>query len=770
MIYALTIFTSAFLLFQIQLIAAKQLLPWYGGSPAVWTTCQLFFQVVLLGGYAYAHLSGRALGAKSQGRIHVALLFATAVALGILGIWGGVPLLAPAALKPTGSEPPIPLLLLTLLASVGLPFLTLATTSPLLQRWHSRSSETLASTYRLYALSNVGSLLGLILYPLAIERLMGLPQQAWCWTLLFAVFAAGCGILAWRFSSSDTGTSASNPAETALDQGTGASSDVGRAWRSWFWVLLAFIGSAMSLSTTNQLCQEVAVVPFLWALPLAIYLLTFIISFDHPRWYSRRWFVLAAALLSLVILPNSVSPFLSVSRQVLAYSLFLFCFCMVCHGELMRLRPGASRLTFYYLLIATGGALGGILVGLVAPLLFSGVWEFQLTIMFGWIVFLGVLLCDRTSPLHTGDRLYFGLLVALLGVVGFPFLAPLVFLTRIPWIFYHARLASFGSGIILTLLICTAFWRSPFMRRRIWPWSLIGLVLALSLVFLGQRIAEFHSDSALCARNFFGIVRVVPVRNHFSEVIAYELIHGVTKHGIQLTEPRFASVPMTYYSPSSGVGLAARYLTEHAETNVPNASDGINIGVLGLGVGTIATYARSNDQVVFYEIDPIVIGASRGPHPFFTFVRDCPGRVTITPGDARLCLERELAAGHPQRFDLLAVDAFSGDAIPVHLLTEEAFRLYAAHLRDDAAIIAVNVSNRYLQLEPVLAANARALGFSGVALESAGDKPQPEPSTWILLSRNARMFDRLAFASARPLCAETVHFTDQYSNLFRVLK
>jgi hypothetical protein len=307
-LYALTIFLSAFLLFQVQLILAKQLLPWFGGTPTVWTTCQLFFQIILLAGYSYAHFLAQRKTLRQQGWIHLGVLLCAGAALTVTSLWSGVPLLAPEALRPSGAEAPIVLLLLILTSTIGLPFFVLSSTGPLLQHWHSRGVDSLDRTYRLYAISNAGSFLGLMTYPFGVERVLDLEQQAGVWAGLFAVYVVGCGLLAWRASRVRRQPEAYVSASVqASDHGRGRSSRMSPTLRPWFWLMLSFCGSAMFLATTNQLSLEVASVPFLWVMPLSLYLLTFIVSFDRPGWYSRRWTVLAAAAVTTWVLTLSVT-------------------------------------------------------------------------------------------------------------------------------------------------------------------------------------------------------------------------------------------------------------------------------------------------------------------------------------------------------------------------------------------------------------------------------------------------------------------------------
>jgi hypothetical protein len=769
MLYGITIFLSAFLLFQLELICAKRLLPWFGGSPSVWATCQVFFQVTLLAGYAYAHYLASRGKPRRQSGVHVTLLAGSIAVLAASALWAGVPLLAPDSLKPTGTEQPIPLLLWILVSTAGIPFLALSATGPLLQHWHSQSGAPLDRTYRLYAFSNAGSLLGLLSYPFGIERVLDLNAQAWVWTGLFVAFALGCAALARRWSSLPHADPAITQSQGAAAGAQAGGTTISARLLPWIWVILAFTSSALFLATTNHLCQEVAVVPFLWVLPLAVYLLTFIICFERPRWYSRRWCVTGAVLSSAIIFLQKTVGVVYIPAQIFEYALNLLFLCMICHGELFRLRPVASKITIYYLLIATGGALGGGFVSLAAPALFVGFWEFPVMMLLAWLAFGAVWILDKTSEIWVPERSYFAPTVGLVSFVLAPFAIVITPVRRLPWLMHNVWPAAIGAAVAAALLVGVVASRGALARRTLWFRSLLVLMLILGAVSLRVRIHDFRVNTVYAARNFFGLVRVVAIHNGAGQVAAYELMHNLTIHGVEFTSPDARDLPTTYYSPSTGIGVAARAL----ETRFFGAQQNFKIGILGLGVGTIASYAHAGDDVRIYEIDPIVMDVAGKEGRYFSFVRDCEGRVSIVPGDARVSLEREFARAGSQTFDLLVLDAFSGDAIPVHLLTEEAFRLYRAHLRDASSILALHVTNGRLNLEPVVAASASKLGFNAIVVDSDGDGDHwPEPSSWILLAREKTAFDQPSIQASdhRPLGSEAVLFTDRYSNLFRVLK
>jgi hypothetical protein len=692
-LYAATIFLSAFLLFQVQPLIGRYLLPWFGGTPSVWTTCLLFFQAVLFAGYLYAHgLSKLAPG--RQRRLHAAFLLAAGALLALSAVVFGTPLAPPGLLRPDGSGVPALRVLGLLAATVGLPYLLLSSTGPLLQAWAARLPEP-ERVWRLFALSNLGSLLALLAYPFAVEPALSLRAQAWSWSILFLLFAAAAAISAVRQARSGAGPESLPPP----DPGPPPDPADRRLW-----IALPACSSILLMATTNQMCQEVAVVPLLWVLPLSLYLVTFILCFEAPR---VPWRPIASVLFLLSIGPvvyvlqNAVK--VRVPFQVATYAVALFAGCLVCHGELYRLRPAPGRLTGFYLAVAGGGALGGVLVGAVAPLLFQGYWEYP----------GGLLLCG-------------GLLVARLG-----------------------RSA-----------------KSPALGRILAGSGVVALAIAAASLLVAQ-VVETRRGAVSLSRNFYGVLRVREELPGDADWHLRALTHGRIQHGFQYLAADRRRQPTTYYTEASGVGRALRAHPRRA------AGESLRIGVVGLGVGTLAAYTRPGDVIRFYEINPDVVALSRGPDPRFTFLADARGTVEVVEGDARLSLERELARGAPQRFDLLVLDAFSSDAIPVHLLTAEAFAAYLPHLRDEDSILAVHTSNRQIRLEPVLLEVARR--FALAAVESETDPPGAgsSRSAWVLLSRRSEVLSRPEIAAAAvPLSGHGRRvslWTDDYSNLFGVV-
>jgi spermidine synthase len=440
---------------------------------------------------------------------------------------------------------------------------------------------------------------------------------------------------------------------------------------------------------------------------------------------------------------------------------------MFCHGELVRLRPDARQLTLFYLLIALGGALGGTFVGIVAPTLFPDVWEFHIAVLIGWVVIWFAWSIDRTSPFHTGDRWLFAALLTVALGVAFRYLVERTGVGRIDWVSAHAWTATFGVTITLAAGASAVFWKSKVARLSLWPYALVALLILLSGALLIQRVTFSREPTLYASRNFYGVVRVESVVRATGEL--RRLWHGTTTHGYQLQIPALRNIPTAYYSRSSGIALAARLIRDGRLGEKPR---GAHFGIVGLGVGTMSAFGQPGDRIRYYEINPQVVKIVQEEEPYFTFVRDSPSDVSVIVGDGRLSLERELSEGNPQHFDLLSMDAFSSDSVPLHLLTVEAFRLYAQHLRTDRSILAVNVTNRHLDLEPVVAANARALGFAGIRVDNPGDPPVVIASSWILLARDAGIFEpsALSISRARPLGDRIVSFTDNYSNLFRVLQ
>jgi hypothetical protein len=761
-VFALTIFTGAFLLFQVQPLIGKYILPWFGGSPGVWTTCMLFFQVLLLGGYAYAHATSRLLRPRTQAVLHVVLLLAALATL---------PITPADRWKPQGAGDPTWLILSLLTVSLGLPYLVLAATGPLMQEWFRRTSPG-ASPYRLYALSNVGSLLALVSYPFFFETEFTRAAQARFWSWGLVVYAACAAVCAWRVWRLPAGPAAPVPASAA---GDGPAPGAGRRV---LWIALPAAASILLLAVTNKMCQDVAVVPFLWVVPLGLYLLSFIISFDGPRWYSRFYYTIA---LVVALVAATIALFegadMPIVRQVVIYSATLFVGCMVAHGELYRLKPHPAHLTSYYLLISGGGAVGGLFVALVAPAVFDNFHEMHLSLALTLLLLL--VLSVRGREALTARRWeVLGLLLALGAVLGVIQLAgPVSVWLRQSGDGYLAGLQSaaewadrspWSVGVPAVVLGAVAW---LFLRRsgRRLPWHGITCgLLAAGLVVLSAalvwQIREGNRGAVLTGRNFYGVLSVVDYRAEDPEWRYQVLQHGRITHGLQFTAPDKAQMITSYFGPKTGLGLALR--------NFPRQQNQ-RIGLLGLGVGSIAAYGKPGDYLRIYEINPHVRDIAAKP---FTYLAGSQARTEVVMGDGRLSMENE----PPQDLDFIIMDAFSSDAVPVHLLTREAFAIYLRHLRPDGAIL-VNISNRYLDLRPVVENAARAIGFQSLHINNDPESDENEDgawwlygSTWMIVSRNADFLNLPALRQAASPPARQPNaiplWTDDYASMFRILQ
>jgi len=674
--FALSIFLSAFLLFQIQPMIGKFILPWFGGTPAVWSTAMLFFQVLLTGGYAYAYWL---IKRSRQGWIHIALLGMTLSLMTALGLGGASPITPSADMRPAVAGFPMFDIFLLLTVSVGLPYFVLAANGPLMQAWFSRIFPE-QSYARLYALSNFGSLLGLLAYPILIEPSLTLLRQGWAWSGGFVFFALVAGILSYRARD-----------EGAVVAHVFATEKPSPSLRI-LWIILSGTASLFLLSVTNQVSQEVAVIPFLWIVPLGIYLLSFIFAFSDSRWYDRRVYALLFSIASLAmlwVLTHAVS--LNVLVQIAIYNLLLFLASMICHGELYRLRPHADHLTSFYLMVSLGGAAGGIFVNLIAPFIFTGYWEFYLA----WLITI----------------------------------------------------------VLLVVMLLPRYSAQVNLQAR--AMSLSFLVGVLLLSFGLNR----YGNALYVERNFYGVIRVREMDKK-----ANSMIHGMTVHGIQYVDDRAGAT--TYYVEDSGVGLLL--------LNHPKHRQNLRVGVLGLGVGTLATYAQAGDVYRFYEINPVVVRLAEGEGGYFTFLSDSQADITVVEGDARISLEQELAAGQKQNFDVLVLDTFSSDSIPVHLVTKEAFALYLDQLAPDG-VIAAHISNRHLDLRPVFWQLAQKFGLEIVQVNRpASSDDNGFPSEWILLARDPASLEISAIkshaVSFEGYTTAIKLWTDDYSNLFQILK
>ena len=683
---AATILLSAFLLFVVQPVLAKQILPWFGGGSAVWAVCLAFFQVGLLAGYAYAHLSTRHLTPRRQRLVHLVLLAAC---------FAWLPAIPSPRLAPAGATDATVRILWLLVTTIGLPYVVLSSTGPLLQNWVAARFPQ-RTVYRLFALSNLGSLAGLLAYPFLIEPRTGARLQSQAWSLGFAVFAVLCATEAWQRRAAGAAAIEVPPA-TAQNAPSRRPSALDAA----LWIVLAALGSTVLLAGTAHITQNVAAVPFFWVVPLALYLLSFIVAFEggfgRDSLYPRRATTLAAVVLA-VLMAASLSAeggVLDVGLTVPLYCAGILACCLFCHGELALRRPEPAHLTLFYLMVALGGALGGIGVALLAPRLLT---------------------FDAELP----AALFAVCALAILTSAGGP------------------AMGRASRGVLVP--------------------AAIAATAAASYYGLAYRRFIRH-DVILARRNFYGTLRVREQGPESDRV--RRLLHGVILHGEQPLAGADRYAPGTYYGPSSGVGLAI------AAADV--RSSAARIGLVGLGVGTLTAYARPADRVRIYEIDPDVVDIARR---YFDFLGHARAPVEIVLGDARLSLAREVAAA-PPRFDVLAIDAFAGDSIPVHLVTREAVALYARAIADDG-IIAIHISNRFLDLQPVLANVAADLGLTGrLVRDRPGDDSPLAITDWVLLAKRAAAFDAPPFGDhALALPADPSHrlWTDQANDLLTILR
>lgn len=695
------VFLSAFLLFQVQFMIAKLILPWYGGSTGVWTTSMLFFQVFLMLGYLYSHIATDKMQPHKQKLLHYSFMFCCVLLIVLQYFLWSMPLLPDASWKPHASDNPILKITILLSVTVGLPFLLLSSTSSMIQAVYSRQNPD-KSPYFLYSYSNAGSLLGLISYPVAVEPFMPLKIQAWIWSAAFMILILGLYVLfSLQRKVSDTKAETPEVNEASHDISSLLSDypALGKA----LWLMLPLASSILLLATTNQITQDIASIPFLWALPLIAYLLSFILCFKTKPWYSRTLFIILsfcmACLITKLILPSSSVP--NVKVQILSYCGALFTACMLCHGELYRLRPKAAELTGFYLNISIGGALGGIFVAVLAPLLFNWFWE----------LFLGYIFC---------------------------------------------------AVCIVTLLL---FSRLPVLngRYRILLRSIIAAYLLLIFLMPLISLAGPNKNTIHMTRNFYGVLQIAEYRNQKSkEDERRVMLHSNTLHGMQMLAPEFQNQPRSYYTEHSGIVLAIRNHTRRLK------GENLNIGIIGLGTGSLAAFGQSGDVIKFYEINPDIIKASSGDKAFFTHIKNSQAAVNVISGDARLLLEREKAQG----FDILAVDAFSGDSIPVHLLTIEAFELYLRHLKPDGLLV-IHISNRFIKLKPVVTAAAQHLNMKAFTVLSFRTLKHTENSSWTIIGSNNEFFSSETISS-KALKQPTQYqdfriWTDDYSNILSLL-
>jgi hypothetical protein len=822
--YALTIFISAFLLFQIQPMISKAILPWFGGTPAVWTICLLFFQSLLFAGYAYAHFTNAWLSPGKQAFVHIVVLVA---ALALLNV------LPSASMQPTGDADPTKSILIILGLTIGLPYFVLSATGPLLQAWFARSFPG-RTPYRLYALSNVGSLLALLSYPFIFERQFNLQAQSNLWAGGFIVFALLCAFAAWSVrktarvatklppSLRERGKAAFDaplrragvPAKPStaepevggiLIHASGADDTEPSASHVLGWLVLPAFASIVLIATTNHISTDVAVVPMLWIVPLALYLLTFIIAFDRPSWF---WPTTIAVLTLIAIYPTSAlyknnnvgtirlyklgmtgtciktavelfhqtpiletdespgeGPKVKIGFRTALFVNFaaMFGICLLCHGQLARLKPSTNYLTAYYLMMSAGGALGGIAVSLIAPRVFHTIFEWKLAIFVAAVACIGMILSNVVGRM-------FGAVA--INVPTAPSLHPTATATL------HSESPRLLPRFVLLALLV--------------PFAFVMLDLT-EFLFSPRKSVVYES------RNFFGALTICETDPQDLDKDEIILLNGTTRHGTQFVADDRRTLPTSYYAHHSGIGLVLDYFRQNRPPG------GIRIGDVGLGAGTLAAYAQKYDHIVFYEINPTVVEIS-STGKWFTYISDCKRRgahCDIRLGDARLTIQKEAeamaraneasASRSGERpgegritatakkqlpYHVLVLDAFTGDAVPTHLLTTEAMDIYRPLIATEATMgvdgaLLIHVSNRYLDLDRVARGCAEHLGFECLEIRSTGDEAQSINSAdWVVLTKNKDLAEKLSPHAAKPSPDDKppILWTDAHSSLFEILR
>jgi hypothetical protein len=665
---------------------ARFILPWYGGSAAVWSACLLFFQAGLLIGYGYSHALAIRFKVSVQIKIHLLLLVISLISL---------PIIPQEWMKPASSDNPVTGILKLLLLTVGFPYIMIASTAPLMQHWFSLSNPK-KSPYRLYALSNFASLIGLLIYPFIIEPELDLKSQAWFWTIGYFLFIVFCIVVSWDMwklkplVKSETKKQI-KPVTTTL---------------KILWMLFAFFGTTILLSFTNKLTQDILVVPFLWIIPLSLYLVTFIIAFEKPVWYNRKLFIPLALVAIFIVLRTQINSMeLGYSHAayslIVQYSFLVFTLCMVLHGELARSKPTETHLTLFYFMTSLGGILAGIFITLIVPHVFNAYWETYLAL----------------------------------------------------------------SGSIMVLAF--RFLRSDKSEKFNYPTVITFSLLSLAGVFYANanEYSEFKKNILSSTRNFYGVLKVYEESKGTTKW-QRSFYHGNIIHGIQLMDSVASRIPFTYYSSLSGIGLTLTNFQAPTDTG----SNGIRIGVIGLGIGTLSTYVKENYSIKFYEIDPEVENYAR---KYFKYLNNCLGKSEVVIGDGRISLENELIQSGSNRFDVLAVDAFSGDVIPAHLLTHEAVTLYLNHLNKNG-VLAFHITNSYIDLIPVMCGISEKFKIPMHYIIKQVDAEDPASSLWVIFSINKEFLSNPALTpylqyydlKGNPI----VHWTDDHTSVFSLIK
>ena len=704
--FAILIFTSAFLVFQIQPIIAKMLLPLYGGTPSVWTTCVLFFQIGLLTGYGYTHILVKNVKLKHQLIIHSCLL---AISLLLIPIMSNMPK-APQNLSQTLG------IIQVLAFSVGLPFILLSASSPLFQYWFG-AVYSKKSPYRLYALSNIGSLLGLLSYPFVIETVLPLSTQILIWSFGYLSFI---GMTIWwqcQLVKVSLGKNYNEVNDTKIQNKKTISFSSVHSPKFLvriIWLFLTAGGSIVLLAFTNKMCQDIAALPFLWVVPLCLYLITFILCFERDALYQRNiWFpflILSVSLCGYLLHQEYEENQTSLIYQIIIYCAALFGCCMVFHGELVRRRPAKQDLTLFYIHIALGGALGGLFVNFIAPIVFSGYWELHISLVLVWILAMVILATHN----HAEHKIH------------------------ILWIkFYLKRHYSLSIGSV-------------------------GIVILIWV--LGRNMMVMKAPSIFNTRSFFGVLHVFEydkeTSNHFRI-----LKHGRVGHGVQWMHTLDMDKPTAYYGSCSAVALAINRFPLRSNNNLV-----LKVGAIGLGIGTIATYGQNNDIFRFYEINSDVDWIARD---YFTYLKNSKANIDVIIGDARQTMKRELETTGSQNYDIILVDAFNGDAIPTHLLTQEASDLYWEHLNEDG-ILAFHITNKQFDLSDVVRQLAIYTNKEAISIIDDGKcDDYSVKNFWILITSNQTFINDIQVQKAQndwEFEPKPIIWTDDFNNLFEIVK
>ena len=735
-------------------MVGKMLLPKCGGTPAVWNTCMVFYQVVLLLGYAYAHVSTSFLGVRRQAAIHLAILVLPLLVL---------PVMFNAHAAPPPQQNPSLWLLVQLTLVVGLPFFVVSATAPLLQRWfvntgHAGSSDP----YFLYSTSNAGSLLALLSYPFLIEPLMGLVTQAHVWTAGYAILVVliiCCAAVMWIACRKESRTppvpqdDVPRLSEHRGNDGVSATGQAVTLKRRLSWIMLALIPSSLMLGVTTHIATDIASAPLLWVMPLVLYLLSFVIVFARKPLLPHRLMIAAmpyaVLLMPLLAFQNTVKFWITIPIHLLTF----FIVAMVCHGELARTRPEARRLTEFYLWMSLGGVLGGMFNSLVAPQIFTYVLEYPLMLVAACFFRPARLNGAKRSGFNLRDCLWLtGLVAVALILLEFTrrILSPESFVSE-----YTQRYENLNPILVCILvygvpaIICFGFRARPIRFA-------VGVAVLFVTVGLYTNIQS--GDVIFAVRDFYGVNRVRITENRFNS-----LINGNIIHGLQEMYPMPCCEPLGYYTRSGPLGeLSCAF----DETKIKR-----HVAVIGLGTGSIAAYALPGQHFTFYEIDPAIIRIAADPK-LFTYLKECRGRWAVIPGDARI----RLAEAPDGRFDTIILDAFSSDSIPMHLLTQQALQLYCRKLKPDG-ILVLHISNSYLNLEPVLAAlaernNLVCLSRDDLTLTEKEKQNGKLASSYLVMAHRASDLGNLSKNSkwSKPALLPGIHaWTDDYSNILSVL-